>query len=142
MSRIVRVRKAGKNHQVLSLLGGNPKRYRREPCATCPWRRDAVGVFPAKAFVHSASVAYDAAFSTFACHTSGKKQPTTCAGFLLRNSVNNVSVRIALADGAINLQQVTDGGVELFFSYREMAIANGVSPSNPALRKCRADDSA
>jgi len=31
---------------------------------------------------------------------------------------------------------LNDGGHDLFSSYREMAIANGVSPDDPALNDC------
>lgn len=111
--------------------------YRRKPCATCPWRVDApVGRFPAQAFRESASTAYDAAFNTFACHESGTEKPATCAGFLLRNSANNIGVRLAHIDP----RTITAGNVELYESYRAMAVANGVDPADPVLARCRADD--
>lgn len=55
-----RIRAAGPDHQVITLTGADGKRlYRRTPCSDCPWRRDAVGVFPAEAFRHSAHTGYD-----------------------------------------------------------------------------------
>ena len=112
--------------------------YRRRPCATCPWRRDApVGRFPAQAYRESSSTAYDAAMATFACHESGTEKPATCAGFLLRNAANNIGVRLAeRLNGPIIVEQ---GDVSLYDSYREMAIANGVDPEDPVLAPCRAD---
>jgi len=111
--------------------------YRRKPCATCPWRLDApTGRFPAQAYRESAPTAYDAAFNTFACHESGALRPATCAGFLLRNSANNIGVRLA----RIDVRTVNAGDVELYDSYRAMAEANGVDPADPILTPCRGDD--
>lgn len=133
-------RVAGPDHEVITLVGEAASyNYRRSPCPTCPWRVDAVGIFPAEAFKHSAGVAYDCATHTFACHESGRKAPATCAGFLLRNARNNLAVRMKLARDLIDYDQIQDGGVELFESYRAMAIANGVDPADPVLQACRGD---
>lgn len=135
---IVQVRAAGPDHQVVTVQGAK-RLYRREPCPTCPWRTDAVGEFPAEAFRHSANTAHDASTHVFSCHSSGPEKPAACAGFLLRNSENNLAVRIMQACGDLDMDQVHDGSHELFGSYREMAIANGVPASDPALEMCRAD---
>lgn len=139
-ARITASRMAGLDHAVRTIVGGRGDVYRREPCPGCPWRLDTVGTFPPEAFAHSASVAYDAALNTFACHDSGAKTPATCAGFLLRNSYNNMAVRIKLASGAIDLDEVKDGGHELHPSYRAMAVANGLPVDHPSLQSCRDDD--
>lgn len=68
---------------------------------------------------------------------TGKEKPTTCAGFLLRGADHNLSVRLNLINGELGLNQVSDGGVDLFDSYAEMAIANGVDPEDPILKPCR-----
>lgn len=138
--RVTAVRAAGAAHQVVTIEGGRGDLYRTRPCQRCPWRRDAVGEFPAEAFRHSASTAYDAAMNSFACHDSGTCKPATCAGFLLRNSANNIGVRLKVMQGQLDLGRVSDGGHELFSSYREMAVANGVDPQDPVLAPCRADD--
>ncbi len=132
---VTQVRPAGVDHQVVTIEGGKGL-YRRQPCAKCPWRVDAVGEFPAEAFRHSASTAYDMAKNMFGCHESGAKKPATCAGFLLRGAANNLSVRLALMSGRID-NDVTDGGHELHENYRAMAVANGVQPNDPALIACR-----
>lgn len=132
--RVTRVRPAGPNHQVVTVEGGRGKHCSR-PCADCPWRRDAIGEFPAAAFIHSAPTAYDMADRTFGCHAAGSASPRPCAGFLLRGADHNLSVRLMAMRG--ELGSVEDGGHELFDSYREMAIANGVAPDHPALEKCR-----
>jgi len=41
----------------------------------------------------------------------------------------------------IEMDQVSDGGVALFDSYAEMAIANGVEPNDPVLAPCRSNHS-
>jgi hypothetical protein len=133
---VVRTRRAGADHQVLTLIGGGGKLYRRQPCPTCPWRTDAVGIFPAEAFRHSACTAHDMSEHRFGCHASGRTKPATCAGFLLFGADHNLSIRLARMRGVIQ-NDVSAGGAHLFSSYREMAVANGVSPDDPALRLCR-----
>ncbi|MFT0546999.1 DUF6283 family protein [Allopusillimonas ginsengisoli] len=133
--KITQVRRAGAEHQVVTVEGGTGA-YRREPCPDCPWRVDATGAFPAEAFKHSASTAYDMAQHTFACHQSGAKKPAICAGFLLRGADHNLTVRLKRMSGEIR-DDVFDGGHELHDGYREMAIANGVHPDDPAIAPCR-----
>jgi hypothetical protein len=131
----VRVRAAGNEHQMVTLQGG-PGGYRRTPCPDCPWRKDAIGIFPPEAFVHSAPTAYDMATSMFGCHESGKVKPATCAGFLLRGAGHNLTVRIGHITGTYK-HDVHDGGLPLHDNYRDMAIANGVDQDHPALEHCR-----
>jgi hypothetical protein len=135
-AEITDIRPAGPDHQVISLTGCKAT-YHRRPCGTCPWRKDAVGVFPAEAFRHSAATAYDMSNHTFNCHTSGVTRPTICAGFLLNGSTHNLSIRIRLLQGTLDLNAVHDGGHDLFASYRAMAIANGVSEDEPIIKPCR-----
>lgn len=82
-SRQLEIRPAGGDHQVVTV--SSDRSQRRQPCAkpcrNCPWRIDAIGKFPAEAFVHSARTAYDMAETTFACHQAGASQPRMCAGF-------------------------------------------------------------
>lgn len=139
MATITQIRPAGTNergedHQVVTVEGGKSS-YRRKPCSTCPWRLDAVGEFPAEAFRHSASTAYDLATNTFACHESGADRPAACAGFLLRGADHNLAVRLQRIRG--ECLDVTDGGHQLHENYRAMAIANGVPPEDPVLDLCR-----
>jgi len=131
---ITNIRPAGDAHQVVQVRGGTTGHMHR-PCETCPWRVDAVGEFPAEAFLHSAHTAYDMAMNTFACHTAGVEHPKTCAGFLLRGADHNLAVRCGLRDG--KYMPVDDGGHALHDSYRDMAEANGVDPQHPALTRCR-----
>ena len=135
-AKIEQVRPAGENHQVVTVTGGSGL-YRRTPCETCPWRKDATGEFPAEAFKHSAPTAYDMADHVFACHSSGSERPAICAGFILNGSGHNLSVRMKLAGKKINLHEVSDGGNGLYESYRAMAVGNGVDPEDPVLKPCR-----
>lgn len=133
---VLDARYADWNHQVVTVKSDR-KNACKVPCKDCPWRRDAVGVFPAEAFRLSAPTAYDMSDRTFGCHTTGSSKPTICAGFLLRGSAHNLKVRMNLIAGDIDLSKVSDGGVDLFNSYAEMAIANGVAPEDPVLKPCR-----
>jgi hypothetical protein len=120
--------------EVISLEGGGPL-FQTHPCPTCPWRRDApTGTFPPEAFRHSALTTYDLATSKFACHTSGRDRPKTCAGFLLRGASDNLAVRMSRT-GFTGVHS----DVPLYDDYREMAVANGVDPDDPALDPCRGD---
>ncbi len=138
MSTILGVTPAGDDHQVVSVSSpqGEGGAFMKSPCADCPWKRSSTGIFPAEAFAISAKTAYDMAESTFGCHCSGTENPRTCAGFLLVNSDHNLKVRLLRMQGE-TFEGLNDGGHDLFSSYREMAIANGVSPNDPALNDCR-----
>jgi uncharacterized protein DUF6283 len=131
-------------HQVLTLENGDSRdRYvhRRVPCEQCPWRSDLpTGCFPASAFRRSANTARDMSSHTFACHMSGAKVLTACAGFLLRGAEHNLAVRMAAASKRFDPATVSDGGFPLYPSYRAMAVANGVPPTDRALRACRGPD--
>jgi hypothetical protein len=143
--RVSDIRPAGEDHQVVTVTGGSSG-YRRRPCGPeipsedrpgCPWRVDGTGFFPTEAFAHSADTATDMSSHVFACHESGTQNPKTCAGFLLRGADHNMTVRMKLASGLIDLDQVDDSGHELHLGYVSMAVANGVDPHSPALRNCR-----
>lgn len=137
--RIDAYRPAGDAHQVVTVRRTEPEArlcYRKKPCADCPWRRDAVGEFPAEAFRHSAETAYDLSRHVFSCHASGLRKPAICAGFLLRGAQHNLGIRLAYLERKIG-GDVSDGGHALFNSYREMAIANGVAADDPVLAPCR-----
>lgn len=139
-TRITNVRSAGAEHQVVTVTGSARSTYQRQPCAKCPWRIDATGEFPAEAFRHSANTAEDMSDHTFACHTTGTAKPAVCAGFLLRNSANNLGVRLMIHRGDLDPSAVSDGGLDLHDSYKTMAVANGLDPADPALARCRADN--
>lgn len=51
--RVTAVHPAGDHHQVVTVEGGS-RSHCTKPCADCPWRVDANGVFPAEAFCHEA----------------------------------------------------------------------------------------
>lgn len=132
---ITRIRPAGESHQVVTVEGESGK-YCRKPCKDCPWRKDAIGEFPAEAFKHSAETAYDMAQHVFTCHKSGVERPKICAGFLLRGAEHNLAVRLKRMTGAIR-DDVSDGGHALHADYKAMAVANGVDPTDPVLAPCR-----
>lgn len=138
-SVVSEVRPAGEGHLVVTVKAMDGKhRYRRQPCDGCPWVKENTGGFPKEAFVQSAPTAYDMAEMQFGCHESGVKRNATCAGFLIAGAEHNLQTRMLKlkTDGAY-ASGVCSGGRELFRSYREMAISNGVDPAEPALTGCR-----
>ncbi|MFG1858414.1 DUF6283 family protein [Actinomadura geliboluensis] len=121
---------------------GRRPQFREEPSRRCPWRKDApLGAFPAQVFRYSAATCYDLALRTFGCHACDRTDPATCAGFLLSGAAHNLQVRLWLARGVPLWRIRKPTGVELYDNYRQMAVANGVDPDDPALDLCR-DDSA
>ena len=98
MTTILKTRLAGSDHAVTTVTGGM-KSYRREPCQECPWKVANTGLFPAKAFEHSANTAYDLSDHQFGCHESGTGKPATCAGFLLHGADRGLLVFSAISDG-------------------------------------------
>ncbi len=100
--------------------------HRIEPCPRCPWRVDApLNAFPPQVFRDSARTTYDLATHTFGCHGSSRTAPQTCAGFLLRGASDNLTVRMAVLDGRIDLNSISSP-VQLYPDYRAMATANGL----------------
>jgi hypothetical protein len=135
-SKITRIRPAGDEHQVVSMVS-HDKRYRRKPCEGCPWVIENTGDFPAEAFEHSAETSVDMSEHVFACHESGSERSSTCAGFLLRGADNNMAIRLRLSRGEIDYSLIHEDERELFDNYRAMAVANGVDPNSPALKDVR-----
>lgn len=141
MAVVVNRTKADENHEVVSVRSKFRDKtcFMKQPCSNCPWRKDSVGEFPAEAFRLSAITSYDMAEETFACHSAGLKKTKVCAGFILRGADHNLAVRIAIIKGDLKPDEISDGGHELFRSYKEMAIANGVSPDDDSLKRSRDD---
>jgi hypothetical protein len=113
-------------------------RYRRKPCAQCPWVKGREGRFPPNAYRHSANTSEDMSQHTFGCHMSGKNRSADCAGFLLRGALHNLAVRLKMMRQRAR-PIVSDGGLDLYENYRAMAVANGVPADDPALANCRDD---
>ena len=137
-SKIVSTHACDENHQVVSVSTDGGGAFRTSPCAECPWRLDApIGAFPVEAYRHSARCAYDMAGNMFACHMAGAEKPQTCAGFVLsRSAEHNMGVRWAIIKGRLYFGTISSD-VPTYETYREMAVANGVDPDDPALRPCR-----
>lgn len=111
--------------------------YPKKPCSECPWRRDVpVGRFDPDRYKSLASTAQDMSCILFSCHKSVEGKDAVCAGFILR-TVHNLTLRIAHSRGDIKKDSVSDGGYSLFDTFRDMAVANGVHPGDPALKNCR-----
>lgn len=113
--------------------------YRRSPCETCPWRKDApLGVFPDSVFESSRHTSVQQDWdgdipNRFGCHSSapgtGAKAPLTCAGFLAVAGHENIGVRLSVLNGTIASEALSpgEGWPELYDSYDDMAEANRVA---------------
>lgn len=134
---ITKITPVDAEHQVVTTQTIGEKKHMRKPCADCPWKKSSAGVFPAEAFRVSAHTAYDMASNSFGCHSAGSKTPKTCAGFLLRGAEHSLSVRMMAMKGEYDFNDISDDGHELYDSYRDMAIDNGVDPDDPVLAPCR-----
>ncbi|WP_329142938.1 DUF6283 family protein [Streptomyces sp. NBC_01456] len=121
--------------EVISVYEDVPTAPRR-PCGgaePCPWRRDAPrGQFPAAAFELSAPTSQPGSTRRFGCHSSTPARPQMCAGWLLRGADGNEQIQDLLASGRLAHPELPYG-VELYDSYAEMAIANGVDPAHPTM---------
>lgn len=107
------------------------------PCAECPWRVDVEpGKFPPSRYQALTTTAEDMSRSLFACHKSEPGAEIVCAGFLERGADHNLSARLAYIGHALEFKD-RSGGFELHEDYRAMAIANGVDPADPRLKRCR-----
>lgn len=140
-AKVLSIHPCDANHRVVTVsrkADAPANTFRREVCAECPWRLDSPrGAFPAEAYRYSARTCTDMAGSTFACHMSGAEKPATCAGFLLSSSAyHNMIVRFARMRGEM-LPEHVKVTAPTYPTYRAMAIANGVSPRDPALREVR-----
>lgn len=104
----------------------------KRTCAECPWRRDVKpGRFPPERFRQLAGTAYDMAVRVFACHKSPEGKEFACAGAIKRTG-HSLTLRMAKIDP----DEIRADG-PLFEDFREMAVANGVDPGDPALAHCR-----
>lgn len=137
-AKIVRTKIADKLHVVHTVEGTTG--YCLSPCSECPWRISNTGSFPAEAFRISANTAEDQSFSQFGCHMAGVDKGMICAGFLHKGADNNIGTRLAMMAGAYNPTHLRGHRIKLHASYRAMAIANGVTPDDPAITNCRAND--
>jgi uncharacterized protein DUF6283 len=111
----------------------------REPCKSCPYRRDApLGLWHRSEFenllAHDANELHGAMFG---CHKDRERPPEErrfCVGWLLdqkRRGLPSIQLRLQLRVGgdealARALDEITDGGNELYPSVRAMCLANGV----------------
>lgn len=108
--------------------------YCRTPCVECPWRRDALPrKFSKERYIQLAPTAYDMATKVFACHMTNEGKEVACAGFIISQGAHNLTLRLARYAFEVKAD------APLFYTYRELAIANGVPRNHPALRRCRDD---
>lgn len=101
---------------------------RAEPCAQCPYRRDApLGKWHAQHFVDLLASEEDRFGKVYRCHC---QDGNVCVGWALdqrRRHYPSLALRLAFYDDKALVRQVesaTDGGHKLFSSVRAMCEAN------------------
>lgn len=115
-----------------------PKTFRwdrRDPCKSCPYRKDAVLEFwSPKEFEQLLASEQSFMGAIYACHGT-KSDPDVCAGWLLdqkKRGLPSIALRVAANDpregdaviAAIN--SVHSGGHKMFRTIQAMCRANGV----------------
>lgn len=108
----------------------------REPCESCPYRRDAKLEHwdPIEFETLLANNANEMYGPVYGCHGSKKlaEGPTVCGGWLLdqkRRGLPAIQLRLTLMknpEAVTALEEVNDGGHELYDSIQEMCEDNGV----------------
>lgn len=110
--------------------------YLREPCKSCPYRVDVpVGFWHRSEFqnllAHDANPYLGAVFNCHQDRLLPERRRRYCVGWLLdqrRRGLPSIQLRLSLRDNddAPALEELTDGGHELYGSIEELCAANGV----------------
>lgn len=114
------------------MSGSKMKFDTKEPCGSCPYRRDSkLGLWHPDEFEKLMRSERSQIGSVFGCHGTIKKDPpSVCAGWLLKqreNGVTSIALRMTLMGNqeAVDcLKNVSDGGHELYETVEEMVEAN------------------
>lgn len=105
----------------------------REPCKSCPYRKDAkLGFWSAQEFFNLEvnDARDDPSSPIYACHgTVRLPEPTVCAGWLMdqrKRRTDNMQLRITIAtnEDALACYLEVDCDAEMFDSIQEMVQAN------------------
>lgn len=112
------------------------KPHMAAPCENCPYRKDAPRrMWHRKEFESVLQAEQSELGSTFACHKHAnlaKKKRGFCAGWLLdqvKRGLPSIQLRLYLIthpEAVAALDEVSDGGHEMFATVEEMCRANGV----------------
>ena len=109
----------------------------KKPCASCPYRKDVpVQTWHRSEFENIlAEDADDLGGATYGCHKyrfRPAEEQTFCAGWLLdqkQRRYPSIQLRLFLVTNGITadqLDEITDGGHDLYRSIKAMCLANGV----------------
>ena len=105
----------------------------KEPCPSCPYRRDAkLEHWHRAEFQRLLHTEEDVLGTLYACHCT-RKDPSVCVGWLLdqrRRGYPSIMLRLVLVqdDEALRwAEDASDGGHDLYDSVVEMCEANGVT---------------
>lgn len=110
----------------------------REPCTSCPYRKDALKKMWAKEEFENllAADANEFGGAMFGCHKfrNHSEEAQVCGGWLLdqkRRGCPSIRLRLVLIhkpEAVKAIGEVTDGGHKLYPSIAAMCRANGVNP--------------
>lgn len=108
----------------------------RNPCSNCPWRRAArTGHWDPQHFEDIWQHCQDDGLRVMLCHKAtalpeAEQAQHPCQGWLRVIGRDAIGVRIALRDGTAQYEEVDDTArPDLFGSFEEMLLANGITPS-------------
>jgi len=103
------------------------------PCPTCPWRRSStVGGFDIPGFSIDMMRALlecvgdgDAFRLVMACHYSPEGHEVACNGYIAREGIHNLNVRVMASKGEVNYPAIRDAceGLDLWPTFAEMLAA-------------------
>lgn len=107
----------------------------RKPCNNCPWRKDA----PRRHWHpdHFTSIwvnCQDDGVNIMNCHKAAESAPAiarklVCQGWVRVMKLDAIGVRFALMRDLVTIEEMNDADVpDLFQTFREMLVANGVKP--------------
>lgn len=102
-------------------------RHQKRLCDECPWRRDVpAGRFTKERFAELRSTVMQDFSPIFACHKSVEGKDVACAGYLLRDGINNFTVRLAIVHDEIDLPEIRRYAamIPLYEDYAQMERAN------------------
>lgn len=108
--------------------------FMAKPCASCPWRKSsAVGGSDIPGFsidmmrnlantVPPKGEDSDGFRKVMACHGSSEDRQFPCAGYLHRHGNQNISVRLLMARGEVDLRAVDEAcqGIEMYPDFHAM----------------------
>lgn len=112
-------------------MRGDPLPRVKRPCDECPWRTTAEpGRFTRERWESLSASSYDPELGSpqngaplFACHKTDEGRDRTCAGWLAKDGLRHVGIRLALTFGQVPIEACRpgEGWPDLFDTLRDAA---------------------